>query len=272
MTKYINPLTDFGFKRIFGNKEILKEFLNELLPIKHKIAEITFKNIEKLGTSEEDRKAIFDLSCIDDIGNEFIVELQRAKQTHFQDRALYYTTFPIQEQAQRGSWDFKLTKIFFIGILDFSIEHFNDKEYLHHGQIIDINSKKVMSDKLNFIYIELTKFKKNHKELANELEKWIYILSNLSKLKDIPKELEGNKTIKNIFDIASYSKLNTQDRDEYDRNLKVYRDLVNSLDTAKNDGKKEAKLEIAKNLLDVLDVKTVAKKTGLSIEEIEKLK
>ena len=281
MTTYINPLTDFGFKRIFGNREILTSFLNDILPIEHKIVDITFKNIEKLGTTEEDRKAIFDLSCRDEKGSEFIVELQRAKQIYFQDRAIYYTTFPVQEQAQRGRWDFKLSKIFFIGILDFSIPYFDDERYIRHGQIVDIESKKVMSETLNFIYIELTKFKKNNSEVANNLEKWLYILSNLSSLEDIPKEFREDKIIESVFDIAKYSNLSTSDRDNYDRNLKHYRDLVNSLDSAEKDGIKkgkiEAKLEIAKNLLaqniDInIDINIVSISTGLAMEEIEKLR
>lgn len=274
---YINPLTDFGFKRIFSNREILMSFLNDLLPIEDKIVDIEFQNIEKLGATEEDRKAIFDLSCRDEKDNTFIVELQRAKQVHFQDRALYYTTFPIQEQARRGTWDFKLTKIFFVGILDFKVNSFNDENYLHHGQIVDLYSKKVMNDSLNFIYIELVKFKKSQKELANHLEKWLYILSNISGLDDIPEEFKSDKAIESAFDIAKYSNLNAKDRDEYERNLKYYRDLVNSLDTAKRDGRiegeKEAKIEIAKkSLLKGLDIETISELTGLTSIEIEKLK
>ena len=277
MTTYINPLTDFGFKRIFGNREILTTFLNDILPIEHKIVDITFKNIEKLGTTEEDRKAIFDLSCKDEKGSEFIVELQRAKQIYFQDRAIYYTTFPVQEQAQRGRWDFKLSKIFFIGILDFSIPCFDDERYIRHGQIVDIESNKVMSETLNFIYIELTKFKKNNSEVANNLEKWLYILSNLSTLEDIPKEFREDKIIENVFDIAKYANLSISDRDSYDRNLKHYRDLVNSLDSAEKDGIKKGEnrkaLEIAKTLLSFGDtLEKISQVTGLSIEEIEKLK
>jgi len=285
MTTYINPLTDFGFKRIFGNREILTSFLNDILPIEHKIVDITFKNIEKLGTTEEDRKAIFDLSCRDEKGSEFIVELQRAKQIYFQDRAIYYTTFPVQEQAQRGRWDFKLSKIFFIGILDFSIPYFDDERYIRHGQIVDIESNKVMSETLNFIYIELTKFKKNNSEIANNLEKWLYILSNLSTLEDIPKEFREDKIIENVFDIAKYSNLSTSDRDNYDRNLKHYRDLVNSFDSAEKDGIKkgikkgkiegriEAKIEIAKTLLSFGDtLEKISQITGLRVEEIEKLR
>ena len=114
---FINPFTDFGFKKIFGSEEskpLLISFLNDLLPIKDKIVSLEFKNIEKLGMLEEDRRAIFDIYCRDEKNQEFIVELQRAKQEHFQDRAAYYASFLIQDQAKKGRWDFELTPIYFI--------------------------------------------------------------------------------------------------------------------------------------------------------------
>src|ERR1035437_5475643 len=119
--KYINPFTDYGFKRLFGeepNKDLLLDFLNELLQSEQgHINSLTYLKSDKLGSSEEERKAIFDLYCENDKGEKFIVELQKVKQKYFKDRSLYYSTFPIQEQAVRGSeWDFKLKAVYFIGI------------------------------------------------------------------------------------------------------------------------------------------------------------
>jgi len=120
--KYINPLTDFGFKKLFGiepNKELLIDFLNQLLPSVHQIKELTYTKNEHLGGTEYERKAIFDLYCESQSGEKFIVELQKAKQNFFKDRSVYYSTFPIQEQAKKGDWDFELSAVYTIGILDF---------------------------------------------------------------------------------------------------------------------------------------------------------
>ena len=109
--KYVNPFTDFGFKKLFGsepNKEFLIDFLNTLLPENHKIEDLTYTKSEHLGSSALDRKAIFDLYCTGKDGQKFIVEVQKAKQNFFKDRSVYYSTFPIQEQAKRGDWDFRL--------------------------------------------------------------------------------------------------------------------------------------------------------------------
>ena len=104
--KYLNLFTDFGFKRIFGqeqSKETLIAFLNTLLPPRHQIEDLQYTNPEHQGLTEYDRKAIFDLNCVSSTGEHFIVELQKAKQKFFKDRSVFYASFPIQRQAQRGT-------------------------------------------------------------------------------------------------------------------------------------------------------------------------
>ena len=121
--KYINPLTDFGFKRIFGsefNKELLISFLNALLAGERVITDVTFKNSEHLGTSEQERRAIFDVYCTTDTGARIIVEMQNVYQEFYKDRSIYYSTFPISEQAQRGEWNYELQDVYTVGILNFT--------------------------------------------------------------------------------------------------------------------------------------------------------
>jgi len=238
MQTYIDPFTDFGFKRIFGSEEskpLLISFLNDILPIEDKIISIEFNKNEYSGMLEEDRKAIFDINCTDEKKNIFIVELQRAEQKYFQDRALYYTSFPIQEQANRGSWDFELKPIYFIGILNFTVNHFNDDNYLHYGQITDINTNKIMYNKLSFIYIELPKFRKTEEELSNHLEKWLWFFNELSQLNEIPEAFR-NDIIEKAFSLSELAKMNPEKRKEYERNLKYHRDWINTLDTAEHKG------------------------------------
>jgi predicted transposase/invertase (TIGR01784 family) len=268
---FINPFTDFGFKKLFGSEEskpLLISFLNDLLPIDDKIVSLEFKNIEKLGMLEEDRRAIFDIYCRDEKNHEFIVELQRAKQEHFQDRAAYYSSFLIQDQAKKGKWDFELTPIYFIGILDFSLASFSDDNYLHFGQITDIYSQKVMFKKLNFIYIEMAKFKKQESELANHLEWWLYFLRELVTFDNVPVEFQGD-IIEGAFELAKLANMSYEDRHTYELSLKYYRDFINVLDTAK----KEEKEEIALKMLQKnLDIELIIEVTGLSKKAVENLK
>lgn len=104
--RYINPLTDFGFKRLFGtepNKNLLIDFLNVILPPQHRVKDLTYGSTENLGNTPSDRKAVFDLYCESEKGKKFIVEMQKAKHKHnyFKDRSIYYASFPIQDQAEK---------------------------------------------------------------------------------------------------------------------------------------------------------------------------
>ncbi|MFV0345492.1 MAG: Rpn family recombination-promoting nuclease/putative transposase, partial [Bacteroidales bacterium] len=113
--RYINPLTDFGFKKLFGtevNKDLLIDFLNQLLPEYHRIKDLTYRQNEHLPHTEVDRKAVFDIYCESESGEKFIVEMQKAKQNFFKDRSVFYATFPIQEQAHKGEWNFKLAAVY----------------------------------------------------------------------------------------------------------------------------------------------------------------
>jgi len=104
--KYINPFTDFGFKRLFGeemSKDILINFLNSILKDAGEIKEITYLNNERLGRSINNRRAIFDLFCENQAGELFIVEMQKAKQDYFKERSVFYSSFPIQQQGLPGT-------------------------------------------------------------------------------------------------------------------------------------------------------------------------
>jgi len=246
--KYIDPFTDFGFKRIFGNekhKNLLISFLNDLLDIENPIVDLEYKNLEKLGINITDRKAVLDVYCKDSKDNRFIVELQRAKQTFFKDRSLYYTSFVIQEQAEKGDWNYQLDPIYFVGILEFSLdkeikkEQEKNKKYLTKVKLCDVEENKVFYDKLTYYYIEIPKFTKDEKELKNHLEYWLYFMKNAAKLDNIPKKLEEDKEIKEAFDVASFLALSEDEKFAYQIDMKMRNDYKNTLDTALQEGIKE---------------------------------
>ena len=172
--KYISLLTDFGFKRVFGtepNKDLLIDFLNTLLPAHHQIQDLSFKNNENLGNKQIDRKAIFDIYCQAKSGERFIVEIQKAKQNFFKDRSVYYATFPVQEQALTGEWNFKLSPVYTVGVLDFVFDdHKHDDTIVH---IVELKNQhcEVFYEKLKFIYIELPKFTKSVNDRTYALTK-----------------------------------------------------------------------------------------------------
>jgi len=103
--KYLNPSTDFGFKKLFGiepNKGIVIDFLTELLrKDEGEIKNITYLSQEQLGRAIDERRTVFDIYCENEQGKKFIVEMQKAKQNYFKERNIYYSTFPIRSQAQK---------------------------------------------------------------------------------------------------------------------------------------------------------------------------
>ena len=174
--KYINPFTDYGFKKLFGeelNKDLLLDFLNELLKDEQgEILNLTYLKTEQLGTTEIDRKAIFDLYCENEKGEKFIVELQKTKQNFFKDRSVYYSTFPIRDQAKRADWNYELKAVYTIGILDFIFDADKDEpnKFRYDVKLIDKDTQKVFYDKLTFIYLEMPKFNKSEDELETRFD------------------------------------------------------------------------------------------------------
>jgi len=247
-SKYIDPFTDFGFKRLFGedcNKELLLDFLNELLHKKEgKIISLTYLKSEQLGRSEEDRKAIFDLYCENEKGEKFIVEMQKTKQTFFKDRALYYSTFPIVKQAIAGDWNYELNAVYTVAILDFVFEEDKkDKDkYRYDVMLTDIETHTVFYDKLMFVYLEMPKFTKKVEELETRFDKWMYVLKNLKRLENIPDKLR-EKIFEKIFEAAEIAKLSQEEYEQYVISLNAYRDFKNSIDTARDEGRAEGRAE-----------------------------
>jgi predicted transposase/invertase (TIGR01784 family) len=273
--KYLNPFTDFGFKKLFGsepNKDLLVDFLNQLLPKHHQIKELSFSQNEQLGVSEVDRKAIFDIYCVSPSGERFIVEMQKAKQNYFKDRSVYYATFPIREQEQRGKeWNFKLSAVYLVGILDFVFaEDKDDPEVCHWVQLKD-QGNRVFYDKLTFIYLEMPKFTKSEAELETNFDKWLYVLKRLPELTRRPARLQG-KVFGKLFQTAELAKFNRQEREQYEQSLKYYRDMKNVVDTAAQEAELKKATEIARNLLQMnLPMADIIRATGLSEAEIKAL-
>lgn len=279
--RYINPFTDFGFKKLFGeeaNKDLLADFLNELLhKEKGNIKNLTYLKNEHLPYFGE-RKAVFDIHCESETGEKFIVEMQKVKQNFFKDRTVYYSTFPIQDQAVRGDWNFRLQAVYTVGILDFVFDDPDkEKTVVTEVKLMDTEKKKVFYDKLTFIYLQMPNFSKTEGELKTHFEKWLYVIRNLHLLQSRPAKLQ-ERIFEKLFGIAEIEKFSYEDRMAYEDSLKSYRDLKNSLDTAREEGEKigmekgekKKAVETAENLisLGILTTGQIAQATGLAAEEV----
>jgi predicted transposase/invertase (TIGR01784 family) len=319
MSRYINFYTDFAFKKFFGteaNKEFLISFLNALLELNgdKEIADLTYLNTEQLGFSNNERRAVYDVYCTTKEGERFIVEMQKAKQENFRDRALYYSSFAIQDQGQKGTknntvyWDYKLSPVYVVGILDFVMDDSPEKvdHMITKVQLMD-DLNEVFNKNLNFIFIEMPKFRKEESELETFMDKWLYAIKNLGKLDDKPTALT-EAIFKRFFEVAEIAAFSKTERYDYEENLKNCNDWFSVMNTAKKDGLEEGEaiglqkgraegeaiglqkgeaigiekgraegetigiLKTAKKMKEEgLDASVISKLTNLSVDEIEKL-
>lgn len=277
-TKYFNPYTDFGFKKLFGeegSKDLLIDFLNQLLPTHHQIAKLHFKNSEKINDTAKERKAIFDIYCETENGTKFIVEMQKAKVKFFKDRSLFYSTFPIKEQAKKGGWNFKLLPVYFIAILDFHYDEEEEKRKFRRDVSLKDQDGELFYDKLHFKFLQMPMFKKQAHELETHFDKWIYFLKNLETFDHIPSIL-NEEIFKKGFDIAEISHLKPKQYEAYQKSLLEYWEVKNVMETSFEEGKIEGKIEGKSEVAALLKqqgvtIEVIMASTGLTLDEIDKL-
>ena len=287
--RYINPYTDFGFKKLFGtelNKDLLISFLNALLSGKKKeIKDLSYLNSEHLGDGYGDRRAVFDVYCETEDGGRFIVEMQKAEQAYFKDRSVYYSTYAIREQAPKGPWDYHLEDVYTVGLLNFTFpsDEYPADSFVHEVKLKDNEDNHIFYDKLTFIYLEMPKFTKTEDELVTMFDKWMFALHNLTRLMERPAALQ-ERIFKRLFEQAEIARFNESERREYQESVKDYWDYYSTMKTAMQkgeakgraeglaEGEARGRAEVARNLKQLgLSLKDIASATGLTNEEIKAL-
>jgi predicted transposase/invertase (TIGR01784 family) len=246
-SKYINLFTDLGFKKILGeesNKDLLLNFLNELLrPQGVIINKLTYKEDTKLPKSAEDRKVIFDLFCENENGDKFTIQLQKAKQDQFLDRLLYFSTFSIQEQGNRGKLDYRLNAVYIVAILDFFFEQTVTKKLASYYKMFDLDTHEAFSDKLNFVTVEMPHFNKEEHELKSNLDKWLYLLNKLHYINSKQHRITMH-IYEKIFKIYVQSDEKTLKSKKYKNSIKNHNDTYQALKFAYNDAYERARKRV----------------------------
>ena len=242
--RYMNLLTDFGFHKVFGdeaNKDLLMDFLNQVVKEEGLITDIKILPPEEWGNFKTDRKAVFDIFCTSESGEYFIVEMQKAKQVFFRDRSIFYAALPIQKQAPKGIWNFRLNKVYLVAILDFVLfdECEKDKEQMIERVYLTRESTKtIFSNKLELAFIELPKFRKTENELKTNFDNWLYLLKNMPKLKDRPVSVKGD-IFKKLFELAEIKQLTKKDMGKYRKSVLDYHDVRDAMGCARDEGREE---------------------------------
>lgn len=250
--RFIDPLSDFGFKRIFGsepNKDLLISFLNALFKGRKVIKDLVYNTQEKSGPAKHYRKAIFDLTCTGRDGEIFIIEMQKAEQKFFIDRAVFYTSSILYEQGQKGEkdWNYELLDVYLIGLMDFNFDNTQPGKYLHRVWLTEEETNEVFYEKLGYIFLELPNFNIGENEIKTDLEGWMYVLRNMGKMDKIPVFLH-KKIFQRLFKIAEIANLNKEEYMLYERSLMEKWDTYAIKQTAEEKLKKALKEGMEKGM------------------------
>ena len=245
MAKYINPFTDIGFKRIFGqelSKPLLLDFLNSLFEGEKHIANLTFLDKEQPALFEEDRSLIYDIYCETDEGEKIIVEMQYKSQPFFKNRSIYYVSESIARQGERGSaWNYEIASVYLVAFLSFTPIDFK-KQFRTDVVLAEKGTSEQFSDKLRMIFLQLPLFKKEADECENQVERWIYLLKNMETLSRLPWAAQS-AVFKKLESIADVGAMTRAERLKYDEALKKYRDTISVLEGARMEGRMEGREE-----------------------------
>ena len=300
MGRFINPFTDWGFKRIFGqeiNKDLLIQFLNELLAGERHITELQFSDKEQIPETKDRRGAIYDIFCKTDNGEQIIVEIQNRRQPFFMDRSIFYASRAVVGQGLKGEeWDYKLSAVYTICFMNFHLSEAPLKKFRMDIGLMDMQELKLVSDKFRLIYLMLPLFpKKEEVECENNFERWIYVLKNMETLERMPFQAQ-NALFRKLAEITDVSTLSSKERERYDESLKIYRDNYAADQYSYNKGRSEGEKKglekgrregleeglqkglqqgtalIAKNMKEGgMDIQIIIRYTGLTKEQIDQL-
>ena len=277
--RLLNPKIDFVFKKIFGSEKhpgVLISFLNAVLKPKNNITDVEIKNTDIDKSYIEDKFSRLDVKAVTSKNEIINIEIQLKNEYNMIQRSLYYWSKLYEEQLEEGDRYDKLCRTVCINILDFKYLK-NDR--FHNGyRLKEIETNEELTDLEEIHFIEIPKLKKinSEKDIVDVLEGWVEFLRDPES--EVVRKLEmTNKEIREAKDELYRLSMDEKERALYFIREKSIRDEISALANAEEKGmergikkgERNKAIEIAKSLLDVLDIEAISIKTGLSIKEIE---
>ena len=246
---YINPMTDFGFKKIFGDAEIMKAFLNDVIQPVSPIEKVTFLDKEMLPEKDDQRGVLYDLLCKTEDESEFLVEMQNAPQEKFSDRVIFYLSRSISQQGYRGKlrnhkWDYELRPVYGVFLLNFHLERRNPQKLRTLHVTVDEDNHRIFSDKLSAYMIELPCIKgKKEEDCETNIERWMYNLYNM-KTSTKPLAFQDIMPVfKTVASQAEFNNMSESEQERYMRLLDIYRTNLSALNYSRKEGREEGREE-----------------------------
>ena len=235
--RYLNPLTDYGFKKVFGEKDIMIAFLTDLLNPASPIEDVIFLDKEMEADGEDMRSVIYDLRCKTQDGGEFIVEMQNKGQTHFSNRILYYLSHAISEQGEKGtSWNFDLHPVYGVFFLNFHMKGLKPQAIRTIQLKVD-ETGEIFSEKLKAFTLELVDFKdKPEAYPKSQIEYWLYNLVNMESMTEALPFQTQQPIFSKMGGISELSHMNSEERRKYFNSLNKYRTNLSVMQNEHDEG------------------------------------
>lgn len=285
---FIDLRIDYAFKWAFGtpgHEEDLLLLLHALMPEKH-IKTVHLGPQEQKSDRKDARSGIFDIQCETDDGSKLTIEMQLCGQADFNDRMVFYSSFPIRNHVGSGvvikdgepqHFRYKLPPIYTIGILNFELEgvHKSDRIIRYFSIREDEDGNGQFTDSIHYVTVEMPKFKKELSKLKTTQDFMLFLIQNSGTMTEIPKEFQG-KGFDKFLERCKFANMTEIEQREYISHMKAEWDREGQLDYAESRGEARG---VAKGIeqtaramkADGVSVDTIAKYTGLTPEQIESL-
>jgi predicted transposase/invertase (TIGR01784 family) len=274
MLKYLDPKNDVAFKRLFGtekNKEILVNFLNDVLCRSNIIEEVEFLPTINIPDSAEQRVSIVDVMCRDKAGAKFIIEMQVVSTLEYLKRAQYYAARAYVGQRTKEVKYKDLKEVIFLAICNQTILPEHEHYISYHVMLEQTTNKNYLKD-FSYTFIELEKFNKSAEALSSQLDKWIYFFKHAEEGGVFPQQLMKDEHIHQALDEMKSFNWSEEELLAYEHVEYEHYAYIGNMALAKEEGKIEGKIEVAKKLKAVgMDNKQIAAITELTIDEINKI-
>ena len=276
MGKFINPFTDIGFKRIFGqefSKPLLIDFLNNLLHGERHITDVKLLDKELTAEFQEGRTIIYDVYCETETGEKIIVEMQNRLQSNFKARTLYYAAEAIARQGEKGKdWNYDVKAVYLVAFINDHDSSFG-LQFRTDVELTDRQTKQPFTDLLRLVYLQLPLFNKEAEECENDFERWIYVLKNMETLNRLPWAAQS-AVFKRLAEISDLSSLTREEREHYDSAIRTYRDNIYTMEGEREKGRAEGQFEEKEATIKRLhamglSITQIAQGTNLTTEQVQ---
>ncbi|WP_341735452.1 Rpn family recombination-promoting nuclease/putative transposase [Microcoleus sp. CAWBG640] len=281
---FINPKTDYAFKKIFGSsesKDILISFLNALIYEGNStIQDLEIINPNLPPKVEGLKDSYLDVKAKLNNGTLVIIEMQVLNVQSFGKRVFYNAakTYAFQLQAAQG---YRLLKpVIALTITDF--EMFPESEDFSSRFVLkEVNKNFTYPENdLDLVFVELPKFTKEEGQLETLADKWIYFMKNARSLTSVPETMDSIPEIHQAFDIANQARLSREELEDldrreqfiYDQQGAIIKAVQEGIEQGIEQGMREKAIAIAQQLLSRLDDRTISQTTGLSVEDVRNLR